>query len=412
LSVTALLWITGAIGLYMAWNIGANDVANAMGTSVGSKALTLNQAVVVAGLLEFAGAVLVGAYVVDTVRKGIVDPQLFASDPNVLICGMMSALAAAAIWLNVATYFGWPVSTTHAIVGAVTGFGVVVVGWSAVNWSKLLFIAASWVVSPVVGGIVSYLVYQLVRRLVIDRRDPAAAAYHRGPLLVGVLLFVLGLVTLLKGLKNLQLDLRWYHSTGISGALGLGGALLTLYRRRGRPVPVNAGAEAMERSFVTLQIATACSVAFAHGANDVANAVGPMAAVYAAVKSGTVGTQQAVPLWIMLMGGVGIVIGLATYGYRVMATIGTRITEMTPSRGFAAEFGAAITILTGSKLGLPLSTTHTLVGSVIGVGFARGLRALNIAVIRTIVVSWVLTVPVAALLSIPLMNLLRWLTSN
>lgn len=407
MSATILLWITGLVGLYMAWNIGANDVANAMGTSVGSRALSLKQAIIVAGILEFAGAVLVGAYVTDTVRKGIVDPHIFSSSPQLFVYGMMAALLAAALWLNIASFWSWPVSTTHSIVGALTGFGLLIGGTDSIKWSKLLFIVASWVVSPVVGGIVAFIVYYIIRKTVMDKKDPFAAAQKANPFLVGLLAFVLSLVLLFKGLKNLKLKLLWWQSLGGSFLIGLLGVLMSkavirLKERQGgnyrRPV---------ENTFVPLQIATACAVAFAHGANDVANAVGPMAAVYGTLKSGIVAPKVGVPIWILLVGGVGIVIGLATYGYRVMATIGTKITEMTPSRGFAAEFGAAITILVGSKLGLPLSTTHTLVGAVIGVGFARGMGALDMRVVRSIVVSWVATVPIAAILAIPIYFLLN-----
>ncbi len=410
MSTDLLLWITGAVGLYMAWNIGANDVANAMGTSVGSGALTLRKAIVVAGILEFLGAVLVGAYVTDTVRKGIVDPMVFQAHPKLFVYGMMSALLAAALWLNGASFFGVPVSTTHSIVGSLTGFGLLVAGASAVKWGKLIFIVASWVVSPLVGGIVSYIIFRVVRRTVILTETPAASARKAAPYLVGVLLFVLALVMLFKGLKNVKLQLMWWHS--LSGAVGLGllGVMGTklIQGMRGEPEGgVKQSMAAVEKIFSPLQVATACAVAFAHGANDVANAIGPMAAVFSTLQSGAVAQKVGVPTWILLLGGGGIVLGLATYGYRVMSTIGTKITEMTPTRGFSAEFGAAVTILFGSKLGLPLSTTHTLVGSVIGVGFARGMEALDMRVVRNIVISWLTTVPVAAIIGIPLYYLLK-----
>lgn len=406
MSADLLLWITGAVGLYMAWNIGANDVANAMGTSVGSGALTIKKAIIVAGVLEFAGAVLVGAYVTDTMRKGIVDPQIFAFNPRVLVYGMMSALLAAALWLNFASFLGWPVSTTHSIVGALTGFGLLIGGTEAIKWSKLLTIVSSWVVSPLVGGFFAFVIYLVVRKTVLEKDEPGAAARVARPYLIGFLLLVLALVLLFKGLKNVKLHLAWWQSLG--GALGLAvlGVITTKLVQRGRATTAS-GMAAVEAIFGPLQIATACAVAFAHGANDVANAVGPMAAVFGTLRSGVISAKVGVPLWILLIGGGGIVVGLATYGYRVMATIGTRITEMTPSRGFSAEFGAAVTILIGSKLGLPLSTTHTLVGAVIGVGFARGMEALDMRVVRNIVVSWLITVPAAAILVVPLYYLLK-----
>jgi PiT family inorganic phosphate transporter len=400
-----LLWIAAAVGLYMAWNIGANDVANAMGTSVGSKALTMRQAVMLAGILEFAGAVLVGAYVTNTVRKGIVDPAIFAADPYTLAYGMTAALAAAAIWLNVATLLGWPVSTTHSIVGAVAGFGVIVGGLGSVNWGTLAAVVASWFISPFTGGLTGYAVYMLIRRRIIESSDPGLAARQHAPALAAGMLFVLTLAMLFKGLKNLKLDLLWWHSGGLAmAAAACGNLLVRLFFSR---EVKGSGREEMERIFRYLQVASAAFVAFAHGANDVANAVGPMAAVYCIVDSATVVQRVNVPIWVLLLGGAGIVLGLATYGYRVIATVGSRITEVTPSRGFAAEIGTAITILIGSKLGLPLSTTHTLVGAVVGVGVARGMSALNMRVIRNIIISWLITIPFAAVVCILLFYLLR-----
>jgi len=406
-SAQVLLWLAGLVGLYMAWNIGANDVANAMGTSVGSRALTMRQAVALAGILEFAGAVLVGAYVTDTVRKGIVDPSIFAESPMLLAYGMTAALAAAAIWLNLATLLGWPVSTTHSIVGAISGFGIIVGGLGCISWGKLGTVVASWVVSPLTGGVTAYLVYTFIRRRIIATEDPGVAARRHAPLLVAGMLFVLTLAMLFKGLKNLKLKLLWWHSGGLAVAAAICGHLGVKLLSRDPASGTGSGRAGMEAVFRYLQIASAAFVAFAHGANDVANAVGPMAAVFAIIQSGTVAQKVQVALWILLVGGVGIVIGLATYGYRVIATVGSKITEVTPSRGFAAEIGAAITILVGSKLGLPLSTTHTLVGAVVGVGFARGMSALNLGVIRSIIVSWLLTIPFAAGLCIALFYLLR-----
>jgi len=401
-----LLWLTALVGLYMAWNIGANDVANAMGTSVGSRALSLRQAILVAGVLEFAGATLVGANVADTVRKGIVDPGIFMSDPRLFAIGMTSALLGAAVWLNLATLKGWPVSTTHAIVGAVAGFGIVVGGGGAVRWGTLGVVTASWVISPLVGGAWAYGVYRLVRKGVVETRDPALSARRLAPHMVAAMMFVLTLAMLFKGLKNVDLPIQGWQTLPLAAgvALLMGLAVWLALRRGPGPRP---GEGDMESVFRWLQVTTACFVAFAHGANDVANAVGPVAAVLAVLRSGAVDQTVAVPPWVLMAGGGGIVVGLATYGYKVMRTIGTRITEVTPSRGFAAEFGAAITILTGSKLGLPLSTTHTLVGAVVGVGFARGMRALDLRVLSQIAVSWLLTIPAAAALCVTFFYLLR-----
>jgi PiT family inorganic phosphate transporter len=411
LSQQFLLWVAGFVGLYMAWNIGANDVANAMGTSVGSKALTMRQAVVLAGILEFLGAVLVGAYVTNTVRKGIVDPTIFTADPVLLAYGMTAALAAAAIWLNIATLLGWPVSTTHSIIGAIAGFGIVVGGSGAISWGTLGAVVASWVVSPFTGGLFGYFVYMFIRKRVIEKQDQGRAARENAPLMVAGMLFVLTLAMLFKGLKNLKLKLTWWHSGGLAVAAAICGNLLVkLFQRGGKDRPSRP--EDMEIVFRYLQIASAAFVAFAHGANDVANAVGPLAAVFSIIGSGTVVQKVQVPIWILLIGGVGIVVGLATYGYKVIGTVGSKITEVTPSRGFAAEIGAAITILVGSKLGLPLSTTHTLVGAVVGVGFARGMNALNLKVIRNIITSWFLTLPFAAGVCIAIFYLLKAIFSS
>lgn len=404
---TLVVAIALATGLYMAWNIGANDVANAMGTSVGSGALTLKQAILVAGVFEFAGAVLVGGHVTETIRKGILDPALFAvagpfgtEGPLILALGMAAALLAAAIWLQGATMVGLPVSTTHSIVGAVVGFGVVAVGINGVDWNTVGSIVASWVVSPVLGGLLGFLTFLMVRRLVLRQDDPVEATLEVAPYLAGVVGFILALSFVYKALKNVVPDP--HPVITILAALAMGGIAITLFRALVKPP--KPGVEPfvfVERVFGGLQIITAAFVAFAHGANDVANAVGPLAAVLgiAAVGFSSVPTEIPVPTWILAAGGLGIVVGLATWGYKVIATIGQHITEITPTRGFSAEFGAASTVLVASRLGLPVSTTHVLVGSVIGVGMAQGIGALNMKTVRDILYSWVATVPAAAILS-------------
>jgi PiT family inorganic phosphate transporter len=386
----------------MAWNIGANDVANAMGTSVGSGALTLRRAILVAAIFEFGGAMLVGGTVTKTIRKGIVDMDALGGDPMVIAIGMTCCLLAAALWLNIATYSGWPVSTTHSIVGAVVGFGLIAGGFDAVNWSMLGKIAASWVISPVLGGLLGYFGFVFIKRRILNVDRPLLALRGWGPIMVFPLFGILTLSVLFKGLKPLKLDLALGPSLGIAVAVGLLASILSvpLLRRATRIASEDKGARTYraERVFLVLQVLTACFVAFAHGSNDVANAVGPMAAVFGAT-SGDLGTQVAVPYRVLLIGAIGIVVGLATYGYKIMATIGKKITELTPSRGFAAEFGAATTIVLASKLGLPVSTTHTLVGAVIGVGFARGIGAINTRVVSGIIASWFITVPFTAILA-------------
>lgn len=393
-----------ALGLYMAYAIGANDVANAMGTSVGSRALTVGQAIVVAGVLEFLGAALFGGNVTQTIRKGILDPALVAAHPDDVLHGMLASLTAAATWLIIASRLGWPVSTTHSIVGAIVGFGAVALGVEAVEWGKLVPIVSSWVVSPLIAGTLAFLVFTLIQRTILDRELPTVELRRWGPLYVFAVVAVIGLVTLFKGLKNVHLELSVAGSFALVGALGLVVSGVAAWFIRRVPIDPEADREfhfrSVERMFAVLQIASACAVAFAHGSNDVANAIGPMAAVFQSLGTGALEAKAEVPPWLLLVGGVGIVIGLATWGFRVMRTVGERITELTPSRGYAAEFAAAVTIVLASRFGIPVSTTHTLVGAVLGVGLARGIGALDYRVVGTIVVSWVVTIPVGATLAV------------
>jgi PiT family inorganic phosphate transporter len=399
---TIILVLAIAFGLYMAWNIGANDVANAMGTSVGSGALTIKQAVIVAAIFEFGGAFLVGGSVTNTIRKGIIDPNLYAEQPMTLALGMLAALLAAALWLQLASWKGLPVSTTHSIVGAVVGFAIVSMGASSVEWGTIGSIVASWFVSPLVGGLLAFITFALLHRLILEHDHPVRAMRRITPVFMFIVGTVLGLVLFFKGLKNLHLELTLVQTVGLAGVIGVIGAIgtgLWLQKEHGGTESKEQQIDHVERVYGLLQVITACFMAFAHGSNDVANAIGPLAGIVAIVDSGAVVMQAAVPTWLLTLGGVGIVVGLATYGARVIKTVGSKITEVTPTRGFSAEFGAALTILVGSRLGLPLSTTHVLVGSVIGVGFARGMGALNVGVIRNVVLSWFVTVPVGAILS-------------
>ena len=393
-----------ALGLYMAWAIGANDVANAMATSVGSRSLTLAQAVVVAGILEFLGAYLFGANVTQTIRKGILDANAAAASPDLVLYGMLAALTSAATWLLLASRAGWPVSTTHSIVGAIAGFGVVALGIDAVNWAALSSILASWVVSPLISGTIAFLLLILIRRTILDVEHPIEAMRRIGPLYVLAVVGVMGLVTLFKGLKHVDLELGAVESLLLIAVLSLAVSFVAAYFIRRVPVDRSADHsqqfQTVERMFAVLNVASACAVAFAHGSNDVANAVGPVAAILSIVETGPLAASSRVPAWILALGGVGIVVGLATYGYRVIATVGERITELTPSRGYAAQFAAAITIVLASKLALPISTTHVLVGAVLGVGLARGIGALDFRVVGTIALSWIVTLPMGAGLAI------------
>ena len=405
-----LLIIACVFGFFMAWGIGANDVANAMGTSVGSKAITLTQAILIAMIFEFAGAYLAGGAVTDTIRKGIIDPAAFEGQSHLLVYGMMSALLAAGTWLLIASIKGWPVSTTHSIVGAIVGFAAVGISMDTVAWPKIGTIVASWVVSPLVAGTISYLLFTSVRALILDRDDAFQRAKKYVPFYMFLVGFMIAMVTLTKGLKHVGIKVDMGFSSSFANALPvaaligitvalIGAQMLNRIHRK------NSQAEAtsadIERIFAVLMVFTACSMAFAHGSNDVANAVGPLAAIAGIIQSGgEIATKSAMPWWILLTGAVGIVIGLATYGWRVIQTIGKKITELTPSRGFAAELGAATTVVFASATGLPISTTHTLVGAVLGVGLARGIGAIDLRVVGSIFASWVVTLPAGAILSI------------
>lgn len=406
-----------ALGLYMAFSIGANDVANAMGTSVGSRALTIKQAILIAGVLEFLGAFLVGGQVTKTVRGGILDPQISAAAPELIVYGMLAALMAAGTWLVVASRLGWPVSTTHSIVGAIAGFGIVAFGVSVVQWEQLTQIVASWVVSPLLSGVLAYLIFSAIKWTILRHPDPVRKTRKWAPLYIFSVVIVISLVTLFKGLKNIDLDLTLAESLLWSGILGIfaviaGHFLLSMIGNRPETETVDRSSgdsqmAVVEKMFGVLQIMSACAVAFAHGSNDVANAIGPLAAVVNISQSGVVNPESPVPSWLLLIGGIGIVIGLATMGYRVMATIGTKITELTPTRGYSAEFAAAITIVLASRLGLPISTTQTLVGGVMGVGLAQGVKALDLSILGRIAASWIVTVPIGALLAIVFFYIFR-----
>lgn len=389
--------------IYMACNIGANDVANAMGTSVGSKSLTFKQAILIAAVAEFAGAFFVGGHVSDTIRKGMLDTSFFADVPYQLVYGMISALLAAAIWLHIASYLGWPVSTTHSIIGGVLGFGVIAGGVDIVNWSRVGNVVLSWVVSPVMGGLFAYLVFQYINKTIFSKRRPLAHAKELLPFIVAIVLFILSIAIFYKGLKNLHLHFTFPDVLFFALVAGVVGFFISKILVRFIPDDDSKDFahqfNTTENLFKYLQIVTAFYIAFAHGSNDVANAVGPLAAVVSILQGGAVEMKVEMPTWILGLGGGFIVLGLMVWGYRVMATVGESITDITPSRGFCATFGAASVVLICSKMGLPISTTHTLVGSVIGVGLARGLPTLNLGIIKMIFVSWITTIPFTAVIS-------------
>lgn len=458
---TILLILILLAGFYTAWSIGANDVANAMGTSVGSGALTLQRAVLVAAVLEFAGAFFFGAHVSETVQSGIVRSEIFSNQPILLVYGMLAALIATGAWLQLASYFGWPVSTTHAIVGGVVGFGAIVGGLEAIYWENVIFIVTSWILSPVFGGILSFTIFNVLRKKILYTDNPVAAAKMFAPIMFFFVATILTLIMIFKGLQNIELDLSPFGAVVISFLVGLaafgisylcvnriqdisirlkthpyGAEVYTELDKAKRHLQqvqavcrgdaqyqvvnlleeINSLSESLkqtqevrvmsleytvvEKIFGYLQIMSACLMAFSHGANDVANAIGPLSAAITVLTTGAILTHAVVPTWTLALGGIGIVVGLATWGWRVIETIGRKITELTPTRGFAAEFGAATTILIASRLGLPISTTHTLVGAVIGVGLARGIGALDLTLTRDIVISWIVTVPVSAVITV------------
>ncbi|USD64911.1 inorganic phosphate transporter [Vibrio sp. SCSIO 43136] len=400
---TYIILIAAMFGFLMAIGIGANDVANAMGTSVGSKALTVKQAIIIAMIFEFAGAYLAGGEVTDTIRKGVIETSLFADKPDVLVFGMMSSLLAAGTWLLLASYMGWPVSTTHSIIGAIIGFACVSVGTEAVDWGSVQGIVGSWIITPLISGLFAYAIFVSAQRLIFDTENPLFNAKRFVPVYMFITTMVIALVTIKKGLKHVGLHLSngeaWMWSAGVSGIIMVGGYLYI--QKRFSASEDDHSFAGVEKVFSVLMVITACAMAFAHGSNDVANAIGPLSAVVSTVEHmGEITAKSSIAWWILPLGGFGIVVGLATLGHKVMATVGTGITELTPSRGFAAQLATACTVVLASGTGLPISTTQTLVGAVLGVGFARGIAALNMGVVRNIVASWVVTLPAGALLAV------------
>jgi len=410
---TQLVLIAAAFGFLMAWGIGANDVANAMGTSVGTKSLTIRQAILIAMVFEFAGAYLAGGEVTATIKDGIIDSTAFSAQPDLLVLGMIAALLAAGIWLMLASFYGWPVSTTHSIIGAIVGFTLVSVGADAVQWGKFAGIVGSWIVTPALSGLLAYLLFVSVQRFIFNTSHPLESAKRVGPFYIFLTALVIGVVTLQKGLKHVGLQLSTPQSLLISTLIALlAGIVGWFFIRRMHFNPqadIRMHYTNVEKVFGILMVVTACAMAFAHGSNDVANAIGPLSAVAATVNNaGQIVAKSHIDWWVLPLGAVGIVLGLAVMGKRVMATVGTGITHLTPSRGFAAQLATASTVVIASGTGLPISTTQTLVGAIMGVGLARGIAAINLGVVRNIVISWVITLPAGALLAILMFQILRW----
>lgn len=409
MDVTLLLIIGGAsaIGFYMAWSIGSNDVANSMATAVGAKAITFKQAVLIAGILNFVGAVLLGPHVAETIKGKIVNTEMIA-DPQILLLGFVASLLAAAIWITLSTWKSMPVSTTHAIIGALMGFGIIAGGMSSVNWGKVSSVAASWVLSPVVGCILAFLVFKIIVKLIFAKDEPVKSAKIVGPLIIGVTAFLIVSSLLLKTTLSDMLGISDLpQALLISTVVSIVVSALAMFLLRNIEATSVEDYVTVEGIFRKLQIITSCYVAFSHGANDVANAIGPVAAIVPLASSGEMSPTAQIPFYLLALGGIGITVGCLTWGRRVMRTVGGKITKLTNTRGFSVDFAAATTVLVASKLGLPVSTSHTVVGAVIGVGLARGLDAVDLSVIKKIVVSWLLTLPVAAGTSIVIFICLR-----
>jgi len=402
-----ILVIAGLLGFFAAWGIGANDVANAMGTSVGSKALTLKQAVLIAAIFEFLGAYLAGGEVTSTIRKGIVNPEVYQDNVDIFIVGMMATLLATGSWLLIASKNGWPVSTTHSIVGAIVGFVMITKGSSYVSWDKIVDILYSWVSSPLISAVLAFIIFRSVQKFILESENKSRSAIRLIPVYVFLVMVVIALVTAKKGLVHLGFDWsdEFILQISLSLAALVSGLAFIYLRQQAQNLTDVSG---IEVAFSLLMVFAACAMAFAHGSNDVANAIGPLAAIVSVVNSnGIISTQAAVGSWVLLLGGVGIVFGLATYGHRVIKTVGEKITKLTPSFGFSANLATASTVVFASFLGFPVSTTHTLIGGVIGVGLANDYRNIDFKQIGTIVISWLVTVPVGALMTILYYVLLR-----
>jgi PiT family inorganic phosphate transporter len=391
-------------GFYMAWNIGANDVANSMASAVGAKAITIRQAIFIAGILNIVGAVFIGSHVTATIRKGIVSTDILA-DPHMALIGALAALLAAALWVSYATWKSLPVSTTHSIVGAMIGFGIVAGGFSVINWGKLAAVVLSWVISPVFAMAIGYLMFKTIVRFILSKDDPFSQALKLAPYFISIALFVVILSFLFKTPLGKRLAIGTPLALLVAVVLAIVLGFLAVKILRKFTKRTNLTGE--EEVFRKIQIGTSCYVALAQGANDVANAIGPLAVIYFLVKTGSVGAKVPVPVFLLFFGGIGIACGIGMAGHRVMDTIGKKITTLTNTRGFSVDFAAATTVMVASKLGLPVSTTHAAVGGVLGVGLARGIEAVNFRIIFQIIVYWILTVPAAALTSIVIFKILQ-----
>ncbi len=392
-------------GFYMAWNIGANDVANSMASAVGAKAITIRQAVFIAGILNVLGAVFIGSHVTNTIRKGIVSTDIM-TDPQVALIGALSALLAAALWVSFATWKSLPVSTTHSIVGAMIGFGIMAGGFAVINWSKLGAVVFSWIISPIFSLFIAFVMFKIIVIVILTKKQSFIKALKLSPAFIGLAVFIIVLSFLFKTPLGKKLAIESWAALLVAFIIASPVGYLGMLLLR-RFIPMDSTGSGVEEVFRKIQIGTSCYVALAQGANDVANAIGPLAVIYFLVKTGSVGSQVPVPVFLLLFGGIGIACGISMAGYRVMDTIGTKITSLTNTRGFSVDFAAASTVLIASKLGLPVSTTHAAVGGVLGVGLAGGIEAVNFRVVFQIMSYWILTVPAAAATSMIIFKMLE-----
>ncbi|QKQ75397.1 inorganic phosphate transporter [Nostoc sp. TCL240-02] len=422
------LLFVALLAFYVAWNLGANDVANAMGTSVGSKAVTLKQAIIIAGILEFTGAVLFGHEVTETLATKIANPALFAATPQILVTGMVTVLISCGVWLQIATSRGLPVSSSHAVVGAIAGFSWVALGVGAIDWPSIGLISIGWVLTPLISGAIAALFYSQIKHWILDQPNQVVQLQEWIPWLSTVLLGVFGVIvlpSLTQPLTNFVIEqvgfkIPAYDIPLLTGAIAAVGLTIISWRQLGDlgktekptqspiPNPQSSIPNPVERLFARFQLLSACFVAFAHGSNDVGNAIAPLAAIVYINRTGSVPTDGlTIPLWILILGGAGIVGGLAVWGKKVIATIGENIIALQPSSGFCAELATATTILIASRLGLPVSTSHALVGGVVGIGLVQNIKSIKFQTLKGIAAAWLITIPVSALLSAAIFSIAR-----
>lgn len=395
---TLIICLSVIAGFYMAFAIGSNDAANAIGTSYGAKVMKYWHLVLIAAVFEFLGAYFAGGSTTDTIRTGIVRSDLFTVDQ--LVFGMLASLLSAASWLILSSRCGWPVSTTHAIVGGIVGVSIVIGGVEAVNWVKMLQIVTSWGTSPLIAGLISFFLYLFVKNIILNNNNPLKRSIIFVPFFIFMTGTVISLVVIIKGLKHTSYSLPLTNTLTVSAGIGLLLCLVSFNLIK-KTLKRNSVGNPIEVVFSVLMVLTACSMAFAHGSNDVANAVGPVAAIVNTVATGAVSGKSSLPSWTLLIGSLGIVCGLLVYGRKVMITVGNKITALTPSKGFAAEISASTTVVVASIVGMPISTTHTLVGAVLGVGVAgSGFKHLDYKLLRKIIASWIFEIPVVAIGSI------------